>query len=292
MPEKRRRKKIALLAAVLLVVGAAWLWSVWTRVYDRADDARPDNGTIMNVLILGIDQLDDEPSRADSIIVAGVNRETDDISLVSIPRDSRVETPGHGLDKINHAMAIDGVDLMRPTVEQLLGVPLQYYVYTNFSGFKDIVDTLGGIEVNVERKIIGLDGRPIVQPGLQRLTGSQALTYVRFRSDREGDFGRMRRQQQVLKAIGKRMMQPQVALQIPSLLEQFAQDVRTDMTIPQLLSLARVLSERDLAEINTVQLQGTPILIDRVSYVILDEDFLHRTVQRYLLWEEAFTLIQ
>jgi LCP family protein required for cell wall assembly len=264
----------------------AWLWSVWARVYHRSPDVRPDDGQITNILILGIDQLDDEPSRADSIIVMSIHKETQGISMVSIPRDSRVEIPGFGLDKINHAMAFGDIELMRDTVEQLLEVSLHYYVYTNFSGFKGIVDTLGGIDVDVERIIIGHDGRPIVEPGLQRISGSQALTYVRFRSDFEGDFGRMRRQQQVLKAIGKRIKQPMTIIRLPALLEQLAQDVRTDMPIPQLFSLERTLSRTDFADINTIQLAGTSTLIDGVSYVILDMEFLWQAVRRYLRWEK------
>jgi LCP family protein required for cell wall assembly len=268
---------------VLLIPVTAWFWSVWVRIYEKTPEARPYDGqAIMNVLILGIDQLDNEPSRADSIIVLSTNRDAGVISMVSIPRDSRVEIPGFGLDKINHAMALGGIDLMRPTVEQLLGIPLHYYVYTNFSGFKNTVDTLGGIEVNVERQIIGHDGRPIVEPGLQRLSGNQALTYVRFRSDAEGDFGRMRRQQQVLKAMGKSFMKPATIVLLPSLLEQLAKDVRTDMPLPQLMSLGQKVTTQDFSEINTVQLRGTSTLIDGISYVILDQEFLDMTVKQYL----------
>lgn len=285
MKRNPRKRKIVLIAIVLMIPVVVWILFVWARVYDRSPDVSPDDSQIMNILILGIDQLDDEPSRADSIIVMSIHRGLQDISMVSIPRDSRVEIPGSGLDKINHAMVFGSVDLMRVTVEQLLDVPLHYYVYTNFSGFRDIIDTLGGVEVDVERQIIGSDGRPIVEPGLQRLTGGQALTYVRFRSDAEGDFGRMRRQQQVLKAIGKSMMRPITIIRLPILLEQFAQDVRTDMPLPKFVSLGRTISTQDLAEINTIQLKGTSTLISGVSYVILDEDFLHQNVRQYLHWD-------
>lgn len=285
MERNPRKRKIVLIAIVLMIPVVVWILFVWARVYDRSPDVSPDDSQIMNILILGIDQLDDEPSRADSIIVMSIHRGLQDISMVSIPRDSRVEIPGSGLDKINHAMVFGSVDLMRVTVEQLLDVPLHYYVYTNFSGFRDIIDTLGGVEVDVERQIIGSDGRPIVEPGLQRLTGGQALTYVRFRSDAEGDFGRMRRQQQVLKAIGKSMMRPITIIRLPILLEQFAQDVRTDMPLPKFVSLGRTISTQDLAEINTIQLKGTSTLISGVSYVILDEDFLHQNVRQYLHWD-------
>ena len=285
--KKRKRRRVILFVFILLfVLTAVWLFWVWTRIYQkRPGQTNVGEHKITNILILGIDQSDDETSRADSIIVMSINKELEDVSLVSIPRDSRVEIPGFGLDKINHAMAYNGVDLLRPTVENLLDVPLHYYILTNFAGFENIIDTIGGVVVNVERQIIGADGRPIVEPGLQPLTGRQALTYVRFRSDAEGDFGRMRRQQQVLKAMGKSMMQPKTLIRLPALMEQFAKDVRTDMSPTQLLSLGRILTTQEMDAMNLIQLRGTPTTIDGISYVILDEDFLRQSVERYLRWE-------
>ncbi|MDW7649996.1 MAG: LCP family protein [Bacillota bacterium] len=283
MTKLNRNKKIVLISAVILLPLATWLGYVWLRIYERSPERRPYDGEpIKNILILGIDQLDNEPSRADSIIILSKNTDSGDVSMVSIPRDSRVEIQGYGLDKINHAMALGGVDLMRSTVEQLMDVPLHYYVYTNFAGFEKIIDTLGGVQVNVEREIIGTNGIPILEPGPQHLSGSQALTYVRFRSDAKGDFGRMRRQQQILKAIATRMMQPQSIVRLPALLEQLADDVRTDLPPARLLSLGTTVASQDIAEINTVQLRGTSTLIDGISYVILDVDFLRQTVDRYI----------
>ena len=166
---------------------------------------------LTNILILGLDQRGTEKARADTIIVLSINNATKEMTMLSIPRDSRVEIPGRGLDKINHAYAYGGVSLMRATVEKLLGVPVHHYVVTNFSGFVGLVDTLGGVTLDVERSIYvkAEQDYPAVklEPGEQRLTGYEALAYVRFRKDSEGDFGRMRRQQQFLQAVAKEVLQ-------------------------------------------------------------------------------------
>jgi LCP family protein required for cell wall assembly len=297
--KKRSGKKYAVAVLGLLVLAASgWFWSVWVRIHENPP---PPEGTdppvvetnpeknILNVLVLGIDQLKNEPARADSIIVMSLNKDTGEVAMISIPRDARVEIPGRGPDKINHAMAYKGeIALMKRTVESLLGVPIHHYVYTNFAGFINIVDVLGGVSINVERRMVYQDiYYPIrLQPGVQRLTGELALGYVRFRGDSQGDFGRMQRQQEFLKAIAKEVLQVRTVLRLPQLLEQVARYLRTDMTIPQLLSFSRTATGMNMDEVVTVTLQGRNINVNGVAYVALDMEHLEETVERYLRWEE------
>ena len=283
---------------ILLLVAAAWAWSIWVRVHDNPrlpdDYTSPDivetEKHITNILVLGIDQVGNEAGRADSIMVMSINEDTDEVALISIPRDSRVEVPGHGMDKINHAMAYKGgISLMRSTVEQLFGIPIHHYIYTNFSGFVKIVDILGGVDINVERPMVHetVYSPPInLSPGPQRLNGEKALGYVRFRSDSKGDFGRMERQQVFLKAVAEEVLQVSTLFKLPQLLEQTARHIRTDMTIPQLLSFARRASNLNMDKVATVALPGRNANIEGVSYVELDPDVLQDTVSRYLRWEQ------
>ncbi|MGI6658814.1 MAG: LCP family protein [Dethiobacteraceae bacterium] len=187
--KKKKGKRIVALLLLLCVVGVtAWAWSIWARIYDNPpqddDYVRDENikdepdKDITNIMILGVDQRTNEPARADTIIIVSINNDTDEVAMISIPRDSRVEIPGRGLDKINHAMAFGGINLMRATVEKLLGVPMHHYVYTNFAGFENIVDSIGGVNLNVERTITA--GGVTLQPGSQTLSGKEALAYVRF----------------------------------------------------------------------------------------------------------------
>ncbi|HZK25180.1 MAG TPA: LCP family protein [Oscillospiraceae bacterium] len=291
MAIRRKKVKGSTIVVLLLLLFFLWLASVWVRIYERSPlpEKVPQQTMpgIMNVLIVGVDQRDDEPSRADTIMIMSINQLSHEAALVSIPRDSRVPIPEHGLDKINHAMQFGGLPLLRQTVENLLHIPIHYYLYTNFAGFAQMVDALGGISLEVEREIIGLAGQPIVEAGPQHLTGSQALSYARFRSDAEGDFGRMRRQQQVMKAILKRLRQPASLLRLPLLTEQFAQHLRTDMSIPTLAAFARTGASQDYAKLPSVQLRGRVTTIEGISYVLLDEEALQETVRRYLRWENA-----
>jgi LCP family protein required for cell wall assembly len=292
--KKKTIKIVAIVAALAVLVGAAWAWSVWARIYHaengqyERDPAIEETPGITNILIVGMDSVG-EKGRADSIIVMSINQATNEVALISIPRDSRVDIPGRGLDKINHAMAFGGIGLLRQTIETLTEVPIHQYVYTNFSGFQNIVDAMGGVTLNVERSVTTRD--PItkqqvsLQPGPQKLDGERALSYVRFRKDGEGDFGRMRRQQQFLKAVAEQVLKTS-PLRVPQLIEQLARHVRTDMTITQFAKFFGTSSRLNLDEVTAIQLKGTPAMINRVSYVVLDEAFLNDTVKRYLRWNQ------
>lgn len=297
---KKGRNVVLVLVLLGVLSAAAWGSSVWLRIHDDPglpDDlgiTRPDaqgnpEKNIVNILVLGLDQLENEPARADSIMVMSINQDTDEVAMVSIPRDSRVEIPGRGKDKLNHAMVYKGgITLMKATVEELLGVPIHHYVYTNFNGFIKIVDILGGVEIDVPRRMVYDDiYYPIdLKAGKQRLNGNQALQFVRFRADAEGDFGRMRRQQEFIRAVAEETLRPKTLLKAPQLLEQAARHIRTDMSIPELLSFARRASAINMDEVVTVTLPGRNINVNGVAYVSLDEDVLRETVRRYLQWEE------
>ena len=280
------RKRAGFFLLLLILCLSFWLGSVWMRIYERppAEEMPAGDGTVTNVLIVGLDQREDEPARADTIIILSINEANGDTALVSVPRDSRVEIPGRGPDKINHAMQFGGIALLRQTVAQLLNVPLQHYLYTNFAGFAGIVDAVGGVEINVERPV-PVPGGAGLKTGPGVLNGREALAYVRFRSDAEGDFGRMRRQQQVLAAIGRRLVRPESLPRLPALLEQSARHVRTDMTPLQLARIGQTVRGLDLEHMPTVTLRGEVATIDGISYVLLDEIFLQETVRRFLRWE-------
>ena len=280
----KNKRLFLLLAFLFLLFLLPFL--LWRQVYMPLEpsDLTPDykrDENITNILLLGSDQREDEPARADTIMVVSLSRTNKDISLLSLPRDSRVEIPGFGLDKINHPMQYGGVALMRQTVENLLAVPIDHYIITNFDGFAGIIDALGGVEIDAELQITGLDGRPIVNAGRRRLNGRQALTYVRFRSDAEGDFGRMRRQQQVLKAILQQARQPEL-IRLPLLARELVQHVRTDLTLTQIYALARLATDLEREQIAAVRLRGEVALIDGISYVLLDEAFLRAAVEQYI----------
>ncbi|WLD92904.1 LCP family protein [Alkalihalobacillus sp. AL-G] len=156
-----------------------------------------------NVLMLGVDAREgEEHSRTDTIMIAQYDTDTEKAKLVSIMRDSYVEIPGYGMNKINAAFFHGGPELLRKTIKQNFGVDVHYYAIVDFKGFEQIVDTIApnGIEIDVEKHMsynIGVS----LEPGLQRLNGKELLGYARFRHDLRGDFTRVERQQKVISKV-------------------------------------------------------------------------------------------
>ena len=220
----------------------------------------------LNLLLVGADQREKEASRADTIIVSFINQETSEVNLLSIPRDTRVKVPGHGTTKINHAHAYGGPALLKQTVEDFLGVHVDYYAEVNFQGFENIVDILGGLEMDVEERMYYPQENIDLQSGPQKLNGYDALAYVRWRGDGTGDIGRIERQQKFLKATASEALSFVTIFKLPKLVDQAAENVRTDLPPGMLLPLAKTMTKVELSTIKSATLPGSPTWIDNVSY--------------------------
>jgi LCP family protein required for cell wall assembly len=293
-----RKKKVSFIAVIfiaLLLSAVLWVGSVWQRIYYNpaaAEEPAPLPGqeeNIVNILLLGLDG-DGGRGRADTVMVMSINKSTGQSAVISVPRDARVNIPGRGPGKLNHAMTGKGeIALIKQTLEQLFGVPVHHYISTDFAGFVNIINLLGGVTIDVEKRMVhsSVNRPPIdLYPGLQRLDGRQALAYVRYRGDAAGDFGRMQRQQQFLKAVAAEVLQVQSLFKLPQLLEEASRYVRTDLSLTQVLAFGRFAVNFDLAAVESVTLQGRGVTIGGVSYVALDEAQLGDTVRRYLRWEK------
>ncbi len=227
----------------------------------------------LNVLLLGMDARPGEKeARTDSIIVVSIDRDTKKIAMVSVPRDTLVEIPGHGPNKINSANALGGAELAKKTVESLLGVEIPYYVKTNFEGFKEIVDTLGGVDIEVEKRMYYPAENINLRPGMQRLNGTDALGYVRFRHDALGDISRAERQQKFLTALAKEMLRARTIIKLPKLIPQLMDAVETNLKMGDAIFLARVASKLNPDNIVTATLPGTFYNYKGISYWKADED--------------------
>src|SRR5690625_1422832 len=177
----------------------------------REEIVTPQKDNI-SILFLGVDSRDDDLSgRTDAMLLATFNKELGTVKLLNIPRDSLVEIPGRkSQDKINHAHSFGGVNLAVETVEKWLDIPVDFYIKLNFISFIEIVDTLGGVEVEVPFTFSEMDSydRPnaiTLHEGLQTLNGEEALAFARMRKqDPRGDLGRGERQQEIIKAIIKK----------------------------------------------------------------------------------------
>ncbi len=217
----------------------------------------------VNLLLLGIDRRPGEAfvSRTDSMMVISINPETDSASILSIPRDLYVQIPGYGQDRINTALVygsregdyLDGAALAMQTVSSNLGVPIHHFVMIDFSAFVRIIDLLEGIEVEVPYDIndplypdmdYGYD--PLYIPaGMNRFDGQTALKYARTRHA-DSDFNRAYRQQQVLYAVRRKALQLGIGdmlLRAPALYREVESGIRTDLSLEQILRLAKTVSD-------------------------------------------------
>jgi LCP family protein required for cell wall assembly len=256
-----------------------------------------------NILILGTDQrTEDEPSRSDTIILVNIDPKTKEINLISIPRDARVDIPGHGYDKINSAFNSayfedGGVELSTKTVENLLGLKeesIPYYVVVNFQGFEKVIDALGGVTINVRERMVYYsragDVKIDLKPGIQHLNGEQALEYARFRYDAYGDFtldeegnvhGRIERQQELIKAVIDQTKDIRTLWKFPAIAKAVGEAVNTNLTPSQITKLALLLKDLSSQDIKTINCPGKPEYIDSISYIIPDYEKLKEIGAQY-----------
>lgn len=244
---------------------------------------RVRNGNTISIMIAGVDSEHGRfVGRSDVLMVAAIDLDNGESSLLSIPRDTYVEIAGTGeYDKINHAYA-KGVNTAVDTVEKYLDIPIDYHVSINFTGFVRFIDFLGGIELDVERRIFHNlhPDRVYLYPGVQKVNGTNALEYVRFRADNEGDFGRNRRQQQVLKEVLNQTTSLRTVTRVPEVLDIMGDNIRTNMDTSTMLSLVRNLSSLTGDNVESLRLTGDGMMINGVYYVDVDEEVHQEVVEQ------------
>jgi polyisoprenyl-teichoic acid--peptidoglycan teichoic acid transferase len=192
----------------------------------------------VNVLIIGSDSRGEKNARSDTIMIAQYDPDTNEAKLVSIMRDSYVNIPGIGYRKINAAFANGGPELLRKTIKETFGVDVQYYAIIDFQGFIHVVDTIApdGIEVEVEKHMSEKIG-VVLEPGLQTLNGEELLGYARFRADAQGDFGRVERQQKVMKLLMDEIVSFTGVLKLPRVVGTIMPYIDTNMDTSTIISL-------------------------------------------------------
>ena len=228
------------------------------------------------VMIMGVDKREDDVGRSDTLMLATLDPEKNQASLLSIPRDTRVKIKGHGFDKINAAYAYGGRKLTQDTVEDLLNTHIDHYIIINVHGFTKIIDALGGIDIDVEKRMYYEDpwdddgGLYIdLQPGMQHMDGKTAVTYVRYR-DEEGDIGRIKRQQKFMKAVMDKLVSPTIIPKLPSIVSAVSDSVETDMSISEILSFLSTLQDSKENGLKSEMVPGKPVYIEGISYWIPD----------------------
>jgi len=264
---------VGLLAGAALYVGTHSEVFTGSAVVDRPGvAARPFAWPLrlsrrVNLLLIGVDvTLNNRRqvvnvARADTLLLLSFDPQRNRVSGLSIPRDTRAVIPGVGETKINAAFAFGGPSLTVKTVEQLLGVPIHYYVKLGPNSFIRIIDAIGGVEVDVERDMKYTDrwaGLFIdLKKGRQVLTGEQAMWYARFRHEALGDIARVERQQKLLLALFHKLTSPAAVLAAPQLLRAVVENTQTNLSMTELITLGMFTARLESAGLTFRTLPGT-----------------------------------
>lgn len=229
-----------------------------------------------NIIVLGVDERpeEDDPGRSDTLFVVMLDTSNKNVSLLSVPRDTRVHIPKYGFDKINHAYPLGGHELTQRAVEEFLGIKVNNYVMVDFKGFKGLVDAIGGVDIEVEQDMYyrdSWDGFTVdLKKGKQHMNGNTAIQYVRYR-DEEGDIGRVRRQQRFIMAMYEKIASEQLLKNIPGLAKQLTSMIKTDMNVADMITLGKAMHtmvKETGVKMNTVP--GVGEYLDEISYYIPD----------------------
>lgn len=217
------------------------------------------------ILVMGVDARPGAPIdiavRPDALMVLRLDQETQSCRLLAIPRDTRVRLPGYGQTKVNHALMVGGIPYQRLVVEQFLSIEIDSYVLIDFAGFEKLVDAAGGITVDVPEAI----AKPgfVFAAGGQTFDGAQALSYVRYRADAQGDIGRIHRQWAVLQGLLTAGSGRDLAGDVNTILPALEDHLRTDLEAADFAAIAQTYGGRCTVEtIGTTLLHGIRVRLD------------------------------
>ncbi len=310
-PRRRLRRFVVFLLLGLVLVSVVWALLGYLAVRrgvneanDRLDEnakraLAPPAGSLLtypaNTLVLGADvgakfQGREGPGRSDSVMLVRTDPDDNRIAYLSIPRDLRVEIPGHGADKINAAFSLGGPALAIETVESLTGLEVNHVVVVDFATFKEVIDAVGGITIDNPKPVLS---NPLDCPfrGAERcaefegwrfrqgeieLDGRRALIYSRIRKNQldpnESDITRGERQQRVVQALGDKIVSPGGFLRMPFVGDDIVKPLATDLSTGELFQLAWVRSRAADDKTLRCRLGGVPVNGAATSYIQSSED--------------------
>ncbi|MFD2044968.1 LCP family protein [Ornithinibacillus salinisoli] len=228
----------------------------------------------MNVLLLGVDQRAGDKGRSDTMILMSLNPNTDSMIMLSIPRDTYVNIPGRGMDKINHAYAFGDVELSVQTVEEAFDLPIHFYSRVNMEGFQQGIDAIGGVTINNEQEFS--QGGTNFSEGQIQLNGEEALDYIRMRkNDPRGDLGRNERQRNVITAALNEAASFSSITKVGEILDIVGGNVKTDLNMGNMQNLfGNYRGTRN--NVKTIELDGSGQTIGGTWYYIVPESEFNR----------------
>ncbi|MFN9646416.1 MAG: LCP family protein [Cyanobacteriota bacterium] len=278
-PRPRRRSSgVPVLLAISLGLGAGFLLSKpLANLVASVDQGKPrlnwinpfSNWTNLgpeDVLILGMDV-----GGGNTDVIATVRVEGGEATITQIPRDSYIESDQYGPMKINALYATGGIEAMQREVSARMGRPIRHHLVVNLAAIRRVADMMGGIEVDVPKRMYYTDNTQglyiDLQPGRQTLKGLDLEGFLRFRHDETGDIGRMERQQLAVHALFRKLLRPDQLVRLPALLMNTGDDLRTDMGP---MELGGFITSISASRLNIHHLEGRPFDRDGISYLEID----------------------
>lgn len=292
---KRKRKWPYWLGGIFLaflLIGGGFIYYIWDQLSSTVEtmhtplerdsnpevqeeiDNRFESSSSLNALLLGVDEREGDRGRSDTMILLSLNPRTESMIMLSIPRDTYVNMPGRGMDKINHAYAFGGSELSVQTVEETFDIPVHIYARVNMEGFEQGIDAIGGVTV-YNNMAFSQDGSNFPE-GEIHLNGEEALDYIRMRkNDPQGDLGRNERQREVITAAMNEGARFSSITKVNDILEILGDNVQTNMDMDRVQTLfTEYLGTRH--NIETLELNGSGQTIGGVWYYVVPEEEFNR----------------
>lgn len=285
--KKRKWPKVLGIILLVLFIGAgAYAYSIYNSLTKAVDtmhqpidreksDKRDEEVALekkdpFSILMLGVDEREGDRGRSDTMIVLTVNPNLNSVKMLSIPRDTRTEIVGHGTtDKINHAYAFGGVEMSLNTVENLLDIPIDYYMQINMEGFSDIVDAVGGVTVQNDLDFT-YEGVHFPE-GEVSLNGEKALKFSRMRyEDPRGDFGRQLRQRQIIQAVIKQGASLSSLTKYDDVFEALGSNVKTNLVFSEMVDIQKNYKAA-AKNMEQLSISGNGTKIDSVYYLVVPD---------------------
>ncbi|MEA4806464.1 LCP family protein [Acetobacterium wieringae] len=311
---KNKKMVIILLSVLFLIIVASLLifasannGALFSTNNQTADsETETDTGSIEDVLnqnnedlleladtrktvifaIYGTDERSDETGRSDIIMVVMYDPTQQKMIMASLPRDLRVNVPGYGLDKINHAYAYGGRELSNQTIEELLGIKLDFSVKLDFDTFASIINDAGGVKVTAQKDFYKNENQLVISQGEQVLNGKNALFYVRFRSDSDGDYGRIARQQEVVKSLMKSLSTMSLKKKLQLIETYYNNGVETDVNVSKLKEYLNMSGGDTNLSFENYRLNTYSQIIDGLWYELYSQEDLEAIKNLFKVNEE------
>ncbi|MGP4106084.1 LCP family protein [Virgibacillus sp. L01] len=301
----RKRAIFILVPAVIAFIGLSYAAYLYVKADTVLSDSYQDDGREksdlreekvdpskdnVSILIAGVDASDvrnnEDHSRTDTLMLATLNKEEKSVKMLSIPRDSYVYIPEVGYEtKINHAHAYGGIDATVKTVENLMDIPVDYYVKLNFEAFIDVVNAVNGITVDVpyelyEQNSNDVKGAVHLMPGEQDLNGEEALALARTRKY-DNDIERGKRQQKIIKSVIKKAISIDSILKYDNIIEAVGKNMATNMKFDDMKSFISYGTGSGSLSFETYTLEGSDYQPDDTYYWKLDDIALNETKEMF-----------